>query len=121
MLLPACEINANGSIKALTKPYITEYECVEGYLGGEDLLKQYDFIKITLLNKEELEVSFKPKNGKKRAFKGAYQVDPETREMTGEVGVFGVQFREKIKIENGQFVIVRKILTKPLLLKFQTK
>ena len=56
-VLSACDIDANGSIKSITKPYITEYECIEGYLGGENLLDSYEFITITLVDDKEMQVS----------------------------------------------------------------
>lgn len=118
-VLSACDIDANGSIKSITKPYITEYECVEGYLGGENLLDSYEFIKISLVDDKEMQVSFKPINGEKRSFKGFYEVNPETREISAEIGLFGVKFREKITINKGTFVITKNILTKTLLLKFK--
>ena len=61
-LVPACTDGADSSVKSLTKPYIAEYTCVEAKFGEADLLKEYDFIKITLVNDEKLEISFKPKN-----------------------------------------------------------
>ena len=120
MLLPACDSEiAKGSVKALTKPYIATYECVEARLGNEDLLSKHDYIKITLLDSKELEVSFKPKNGDKKAFKGAYTVNPETREFTGEIGILGLTFKETVKIEKGSFVITKNFLTLPLIMKFK--
>ena len=65
ILVPACSASttangASGSLKAITKPYIGEYECVAARLGESDLLEKYEFIKITLLDDEKMEVSFKP-------------------------------------------------------------
>ncbi len=118
--LCACDPEiAKGSVKSLTKPYITTYECVEARLGNQNLLEKYDFIKITLLDKDELEVSFKPKKGEKKSFKGAYSVDPETREFSGEIGIFGMTFKEKTTIEKGRFTIYKNILTIPLIMKFE--
>ncbi|MDE6505051.1 MAG: hypothetical protein K2L42_04195 [Clostridia bacterium] len=120
-MLPACEISASGSLKSLTKPYIAEYVCTDARLGEENLLDKYEFIKITLLDSKELEVSFKPKGGEKRAFKGNYSVDGETREFTGKIGIFGVTFKETAKIENGKFTITKNILSKTLVMKFEMK
>ncbi len=89
--LTACSVPTDGSIKSITKPYIAEYECVEARLGNLDLLEKYDYITITLLEKSEMLVSFKPKNGEKKSFKGEYTVNPETREFTGTAGIFGAR------------------------------
>ena len=84
-------------------------------------MKEYDFIKITLVNDEKLEISFKPKNGEKKIVEGTYSVDDETREITGNVWIFGVEHREKIKIENGGFTVVKTLMNKPLIFKFEIK
>lgn len=121
ILLPACDFKADGSIKSITHPYVAEYECVEGRLGETNLLEKYEFIKITLLNDKEFEVNFKTKNGKRYSFGGNYEIDGETREMTGEVGILGYKYREKVTVENGEFLIFKNILSKPLVIKFKMK
>ena len=128
-LFPACSSSQasaasgdkNGSLKTITKPYIGEYECVSARLGEKDLLEKYDFIIISLLDDEKMEVSFKPKDGKKKTFEGAYEVNPDTREFTGEVGILGVKFKEGTKIENGKFTITKLIISMPLIMNFKMK
>lgn len=128
MLLPACsaeQANAagdkGGSLKSITKPYIGEYECSSARFGETDLLEKYDFITISLLDDTKMEVSFKPKGGKKKSFEGEYDVNAETREFTGEVGILGVKFKESTKIENGKFTITKLIFSMPLIMNFKMK
>lgn len=121
LILPACDMAEGSSLKALTKPYIATYECVEAKLGQQDLLEKYDYITITLLDTKEFEVSFKPNDGEKKSFKGEYSVNSETREFEGEIGVLGFNFKEKTKIEKGEFVITRNFLHVSLYMKFKMK
>ena len=121
LLLPACGMDVQSSLKAITMPHIAEYECVEARLGNEDLLKKYEYFYITLLNKEELEVSFKEKEGKRATFKGGYSLDPKTRELTGEIGVLGFKYKESVTIKNGEFVIEKNIGPFPLYMKFKVR
>lgn len=125
MLLPACSSAAadggKGSLKSITKPYIGVYECVYAKLGDRDFLEKYDFINISLTDGENIELSFKPKNGKKKSFEGTYEVDPDTREFTCDIGVLGVKYKEKTKIVNGKFTIVKNIASKPLIMRFEMK
>ena len=109
------------SLKTLTKPYIATYECVEARLGQQDLLEKYEYINITLLNAKEFEISFKPNGGDKKSFKGEYTVNPETREFQGEIGVMGINFKEKTKIENGEFTLTRNFIHVTLFMKFKMK
>ena len=124
MLLPACssmQASASGSLKSITKPYVGEYECVEARLGETNLLEKYEFITISLLDDKKMEVSYKSKNGKKKTFEGAYKVNEETREFTGEVGILGVKFKESTKIENGKFTLKKLIFSMPLIMNFKMK
>lgn len=121
LLLPACGFDAQSSLKTITMPYIAEYECVEARLGSEDLLKKYDYFYISLLNKEEFEVSFKEKDGKRLIFKGKYTLDPKTRELSGEIGVLGFKYKESVTVKNGEFVIEKNMGPFPLYMKFRVR
>lgn len=121
LLFPACGMDMQSSLKTITMPYIAEYECVEARLGNEDLLKKYEYFYITLLNKDELEVSFKEKDGKRSTFKGSYTIDPKTRELSGEVGVLGFKYKESVLVKNGQFVIEKNLGPFPLYMKFKVR
>lgn len=118
-LLPACSMTAEGSIKTITKPYIAQYRCIEAKLGEDDLLTDYDEITITLLDQKEMEVSFKPKNKEKHSFRAPYSFDPKTHELSGEAGILGYKFKEKVVVENGAFTISKPIGKKQLVMKFQ--
>ncbi len=128
ILLPACSAteasatsDKSGSLKSITKPYIGEYECTSARFGENDLMEKYEFITISLLDDKKMEVSYKPKNGKKKTFEGAYEVNPDTREFTGEVGILGVKFKEATKIENGKFTLTKVIFSMPLVMNFKMK
>ena len=121
LLFPACGIDMNSSLKSLSMPYIAEYECVEARLGSENLLEKYEYFYITLVNKEELEISFKEKEGKRTLVKGTYSIDPKTRELTGETGVLGFQFKESVIVNNGEFVIEKNLGPFPLYMKFKVR
>ncbi len=120
-VLPACDADPNGDIKSITKPYIAEYVCTEAKFGEEDLLEKYDYIKLTLLDGKQMELSYKPKDGDKKSYVCDYEVDEKTRELTADFWLLGISHREKISIENGGFTIIKTIYSKPLYMKFQTK
>lgn len=121
LLFPACGMDMKSSLKSITMPFIAEYECVEARLGSEDLLEKYEYFYITLVNKEDLEISFKEKEGKRTLVKGTYTIDPKTRELTGETGVLGFQFKESVTVKNGEFVIEKNLGHVPLYMKFKVR
>lgn len=109
LMLPACTASAEGSIKTITKPYIAQYECVKAKCGDTDLLENFDYVRIILADDEELEVVVKPKGEEKQITKGTYALNPETRELTGEIGILGYKYREKVIVKNGRFTISKNI------------
>ncbi len=118
-ILPACEAKAEGSIKDITKPYIAQYECVEAKLGDKDLLEEYDYIRIILVNNEKMQLVFKQKGEEKQIIDGSYALDLSTRELEGEIGILGYRFREKATVKKGEFTISKTIFTKQLYMKFK--
>ncbi|MDE7439238.1 MAG: hypothetical protein K2N23_01835 [Clostridia bacterium] len=117
--LSACDIKNAGSLKSITNPYIAQYECVEATLGEEDLLKKYDYIKITLVDKENLEFNYRPKNGENKTLKSKYTFDVESRKLSAEVGILGYTFKQSTIVEKGKFTISKSIGGKQLIMKFK--
>ncbi len=120
-VIPACTMSAEGSIKTITKPYITQYDCIEAHIGKEDLLKRHDFITITLLDDKELEVSFKQKGRQKRSYTFPYTYNDKTHELSGEAGILGYKFKEKVVLKNGEFTISKALGKQQLFMKFRAK
>lgn len=124
-LLSACNaIDTNSpdsSLKSLSRPYIAQYECTEARLGGTDILKSFEYVKINFLNNEEFELIYKPVNGEKKIFEGKYSVDPSSHELEADIGVLGHRFKEKTKIENGKFIISKNLSGKELYALFKVK
>lgn len=124
-ILPACEMDtenfARSSVKAISKPYIAQYECVEARFGEDNFLDYYDYIKVVLLNGTEIELLYKLKGGDKKSVIGSYTLNTKTREINAEIGILGYKFKEKVKVEKGGFIISHTLLKKELYMKFQTE
>lgn len=121
LLLPACDAKNSESIKAITKPYIAQYECISATYGEDNLLDKYDYIKVVFIDKSEMCVLYKIKNGEKRSFKGTYTLDPETRELKADVGILGYNIRQTTIVENGKFTVSKSIGGKQLIMNFENK
>ena len=118
--LCAFTFDMNSSVKSLTKPYITTYECTMARHGETNLLEKYEYFKITFLDSKELEVSYKRKGGKRHAHVCAYKFDDKTGVLNAEVGILGFKFKQETKIENGKFTVSMPFFGKPLVLLFQS-
>lgn len=113
-------IDESSSLKSLTKPYITTYECTAARLGNENIMEKYEYIRITFLDDKELEVSLKRKNGKKKSYTCEYHYDEKTSRFNAELGILGFRFKQDAKIENGKFTVCMPILGRTLLMNFQS-
>ncbi|MCD7728570.1 MAG: hypothetical protein LUI60_01485 [Clostridia bacterium] len=114
----ACGLDATTTLKDLTSPYIARYECTQATLGGDDLLQDYEYIRITILDEKEMELSFKQKDGKVKAKTFGYTYDKESGEISAEQGALGVEIRERAVIKDGSFTVSFPLGTKQLILKF---
>lgn len=116
----AFSIDEQSSLKSLTKPYITTYECTAARLGNEDIMEKYEYIRITFLDDKELEVSLKRKKGKRTSYKCGYTYDEKTSRFSAELGILGFRFKQDAKIENGKFTVCMPILGRTLLMNFKS-
>ena len=120
-VFPACDAREAGSLKALTKPYIAQYECTEAKLGDEDLLEKFEYITIVLEDKQTLKLIYKPKDGEKHVMESTYSLDTETRELTADLWILGYKFRQSTTVKNGKFTTTKKIGDKQLIMNFKSK
>lgn len=118
-LLSGCDIKNAGSLKSITNPHVAQYECIEATLGEKDLLKKFDYIKLTLVDKENLELNYKQKDGESKLIKSKYSFDVKTRMLTAEMGLLGYSFKQSTIIEKGRFTISKPIGGKQLIMKFK--
>lgn len=119
ILLPACNAQNAGSLKSITRPYIAQYECVEAKLGEEDYLKKFEYFYLTLKDKENMEITYKLKDGERKTVKSKYNFDLESKRLTAEIGIFGYKFKQSTVIENGRFTVSKSIGGKQLVMKFK--
>lgn len=118
-LLPACDAQNTGSLKSITRPYIAQYECVEAKFGEEDFLEKFDYIVLTLKDKENMELCYKLKDGERKIVKSAYSFDMDSKRLTADIGILGYKFKQSTVIENGRFTVSKSIGGKQLVVKFK--
>ena len=114
----ACGFDADSSLKDVTSPYITRYGCVEARYGGEDILQQFDYIRITLLDEENMELAYKFKGESKKSRVIKYTFDKESRQLNAEGGFLGVKFKQPVVVDNGEFTVSLTVGVKQLILRF---
>ncbi len=121
LVVCACDAREAGSLKSITRPYIAQYECTEATLGEDNILDKFEYINVILVNKDTMQVIFKPKNGKKQISKAKYNFNADTRELTADIGIYGYKFKQSTIVEKGKFTISKAIGQKQLIMKFKAK
>ena len=121
LVFTACDAREAGSIKTFTRPYIAQYACTEAYFGEENLLDRFDYIKIVLVDKEQMQLIYKTKHGEQSKLESTYLFDLKSRELTAEIGILGYRFKQSAVVENGQFTITKTFGRKQLVMKFQAE
>lgn len=121
LFICACDAREAGSLKSITRPYIAQYECTEATLGDENLLEKFEYINIVLVNKDTMQVIYKPKNDKKQINETKYSFDNKTRELSAEIGIYGFKFKQSTVVEKGKFTVSKPIGKKQLIMKFKAK
>ncbi len=120
-LFPACDAQKAGSLKVITRPYIAQYECTSATFGKDNLLDKFDYIEVNLVNKNELEVIYKLKIGDRKIISAPYDFNPETHELSADIGILGYKFKQTVIIKNGRFTVTKPIGKKQLIMNFQIK
>lgn len=108
-LFAACDARSYGSLKSVTMPFIAQYECTDLRLGEQNLLEDYDYIRLTFEKDNVLELTYKEKDGVKKTLSGKYELNPVTRELSAEIGILGYKFKEKTVVERGKFTVSKPI------------
>ena len=118
--LSACKDIADSSLKELTKPYITRYECVLAEWGGNNFLEDFDYIRITLNDSTNMELAYKKTGESEHTFECAYTYDDDTGILRAEGTALGVKHTESVKIEDGKFTISFPLMGKQLVMRFES-
>ena len=104
----------------ITKPYLGEYECEQAYFGKEDVLDNFDFIRLELKEDGTFTLYYCEENGKKQTQDGKYTYDKESETLSMTVGKWGI-FKRKFPLDHGEITINMRIGMKNLQLKFRQK
>ena len=80
----------------------------------------YEYIRITLADESNMELSYKKPGESEHKFNCRYNCDQTTGELTAEGTALGIKMRESVKIENGKFTISLPLLGKQLVMDFES-
>ena len=104
----------------IAKPYLGVYDCTQAKLNNEDLLANFDDLKLELKDKGEYVLYVKEKGGKAKKVKGKYQYDKKSETITIQVADSRI-FHRAFPLKKGVLVINVPYGDKILQLQFMQK
>lgn len=88
-LLCGCDVSSMSTLSDISKPFVGEYACGRLLLNGEDVLPQYEYVKLSLDYDGSFGLSFCGVDGNEDEYHGGYRVltNDEQIEFTFEEGL----------------------------------
>ncbi len=113
-------VGTNSSLKDIAKPYLGEYECKEVLFDGENLLREYAYIRLDLKRDETFALSYAGRDKRKREWSGKYVYDKEKQTICFTMED-GKGIKREFSFKEGKIDILVPIAEKNLVLRFEQK
>lgn len=117
--LSACNAESLGTLSAVAHPYAGTYECKYVLFNEQNLLDDFDYIRLELKNDDRFSVYFRDKNGVKGRYFGNYSYDTENNTFTIREKMFGRSLEKTFSVTEGVIDIAVQYGEKMLLVKFE--
>ena len=110
----------NKELTDITKPHLGFYECEYARLSGEELLEDFDYIRLELKADGNFEISYCKKGGKAQKESGKYQYDKKKESVTFYLSDANA-FKRTFPLKDGVMDIALRFGGKTLNAKFKQK
>lgn len=107
-------------LKDITCPHLGFYECENATLSGEDLLDEFDHVRLELKADESFVLYYAKKDGKENKETGKYSYDREKEEIRLSAGE-GNAIKRTFPIKDGVILVTLRFGTKTLRMQFKQK
>ena len=82
LVAAGCDISEMSSLKDLSRPYAGEYKCRKLQLGSEDVLGQFEYVKLDLAYGGAFILYWRDTSGGENAYEGKYKLSEENSTVT---------------------------------------
>lgn len=103
--LNCCDVGGSSTLQDISKPYAAEYKCKQLKMGEEDLLQDYEYLKLDLKNGGNFRCFYLDKRGNEGEYSGKYRVSKEAGEITFSSETNGEQKSYTFPYEKGTVMI----------------
>ena len=101
--LCGCAVEDMGSLPDLSRPYVGVYECEELFLGGEDMTKKFEFVRLELLYGGEFRLVYRTASGGEGGYGGAYEMKDDQITFSVKQGMLRRSYT--FPVEKGSILI----------------
>lgn len=86
ILFTGCDVREMSSLRDVAKPYVGEYQCEKMTLGGDDVLQNYEYVRLKLSYNGKFTLFYRDKNGRKGEYGGEYSFAENSITFTAKNG-----------------------------------
>lgn len=80
--LGGCDVEEMSTLPDLSRPYAGFYECEKLLLGGEDVSKEFEYLRLELGYGGEFTFTYRGTDGNEGTYRGKYRVDMQKGEIS---------------------------------------
>ncbi len=107
-------------LKDVASPHLGFYECENATLAGEDLMGEFDYVRLELKSDESFVLYYSKKGEKESKETGKYRYDREKEEIRLSAGE-GSGIKRTFPLKDGVIFVTLRLGTKTLRMQFKQK
>ena len=121
LALSGCAVREMSSLRAFSKPYLGEYDCVYAECGGVDLLEDLREVVLALGEDGTFTVTAHPKQGEAHTATGRYEFEESSGVLTFHCGKGSRAVVQRCLLEGGTFTFVQNVAGLRLFARFSRR
>lgn len=109
----------DGKLTEITKPYLGTYECERLYVGDDDKIEEFEYVRLELCKDGELKLIYKQPKNRPEQVSMEYRYDEQTKTLyvKGKLGVWRLD--KSFSLNNGELTGEMRLGNKNVVVKFK--
>ena len=109
----------DGKLTEITKPYLGTYECERLYVGDDDKIEEFEYVRLELCKDGELKLIYKQPKNRPEQVSMEYRYDEQTKTLyvKGKLGVWRLD--KSFLLNNGELTGEMRLGNKNVVVKFK--
>lgn len=109
----------DGKLTEIAKPYLGTYECERLYVGDDDKIEEFEYVRLELCKDGELKLIYKQPKNRPEQVSMEYRYDEQTKTLyvKGKLGVWRLD--KSFLLNNGELTGEMRLGNKNVVVKFK--